>query len=107
MRQANAQAVRANRCHLQRLRLGKGQKLMSLIRFGAGSQLYIYADVNGGYTCCGCALDIKIVNVPTIEELKEHLIRHKQAHHGVGIAGDLMTYQSYDQLFEAIDNDDF
>ena len=78
---------------------------MSLIRFGHGSQLYVYADVNGGYTCCGCELDIASVNVPTIDELKKHLLRHKDAHHGVGIAGDPMTYQSYDQLFEAIDKD--
>jgi hypothetical protein len=80
---------------------------MALIRFGAGSQLYVYEDVNGGYTCCGCELDQAIVNLPSIPELKEHLVRHKEAHHGVGIAGNPMTYQSYEELFEAIDNDDF
>jgi hypothetical protein len=80
---------------------------MSLIRSGLGSDLYIYEDVKGGYTCCSCPITNGFVNVDTREQLKAHVLIHKDHGHSIGLVGNPTTYQSYDQLIQAIDADDF
>lgn len=56
---------------------------MSYARFGCDdSDVYVYADVRGGITCCGCAInDGDIVNVKTSGYMIEHLNNHRAAGH--------------------------
>ena len=80
---------------------------MSLIRRGGGSQLYIYA-TSTGFECCGCeCISDLIIHLATKEELKKHILLHKESHHTIGLVGDPLTYQSYDELLNAVDGDDF
>jgi hypothetical protein len=78
---------------------------MALIRWGLGSELYIYEGDNGIYTCCSCLLEERIL--PDKKKLKEHILLHKQAGHSIGDAANHLSFQSYDQLLEAVDKDDF
>jgi hypothetical protein len=78
---------------------------VALIRWGLGSELYIYEGDNGIYTCCACLLEERIL--PDKEKLKEHILLHKQAGHSIGDASNPLSFQSYDQLLKAVDQDDF
>jgi hypothetical protein len=79
---------------------------MALIRFGLGSDLYIY-EGDTGYVCCGCIRNEASISFETKDELKAHILLHKQANDSIGLAGERLTYQSYDQLLLAVDEDDF
>jgi hypothetical protein len=78
---------------------------MALIRWGLGSELYIYQAMDDSYVCCACSLGIRIL--PDKEKLKEHILIHKAANHSIGEPGNRLSFQSYDQLLEAVDKDDF
>jgi hypothetical protein len=78
---------------------------MALIRWGLGSELYIYEGDNGIYTCCACLLEER--TLPDKEKLKGHIIKHKEAGHSIGEAGNHLSFQSYEQLLDAVDKDDF
>jgi hypothetical protein len=78
---------------------------MALIRWGLGSQLYIYQSMDDSYVCCACSLGIRIL--PDKQMLKEHILIHKAAGHSIGEPGNRLSFQSYDQLLEAVDKDDF
>ena len=80
---------------------------MSLIRFGFGSMLYIYQGQNGSYTCCDCPREQATIILPDKQKIKEHILVHKQAGDTIGLVGHPLTYQSYDELLEAVDKDDF
>jgi hypothetical protein len=78
---------------------------MALIRFGFGSQLYIYGGEDGSYTCCDCPRQQATITLPDKEKIKEHILIHKQSGDTIGLVGHPLTYQSYDQLLDAVDND--
>jgi hypothetical protein len=78
---------------------------MALIRWGLGSELYIYEGDSGIYTCCACLLGER--TLPDKEKLKQHILLHKKAGHSIGDAANPLSYQSYDQLLLAVDEDDF
>jgi hypothetical protein len=80
---------------------------MSLIRWGAGSQLYIYQSGDQLYVCCGCYIKDKSQVFSSKQELKKHIIEHESAGHTIGEPGNEITYQSYKQLLQAVDQDDF
>jgi hypothetical protein len=80
---------------------------MSLIRRSQGSELYIYEDDRGGYTCSSCPGNQANTNLPDIEGLKDHILWHKQLGHSIGLVGNTGDFQSYDELLAAVDNDDF
>jgi hypothetical protein len=77
---------------------------LSLIRFGHGSQLYIYEDFGGGFTCCDCPRDHANISLPGKEELKKHILVHKDMGHTIGLVGHPLTYQSYEELLKEIDD---
>lgn len=53
---------------------------MSYCRFAwDGSDVYVYEDVSGGWTCCGCRIGENRFNSPTIEGMLLHLVEHKKA----------------------------
>lgn len=82
---------------------------MSFIRFGFGSELYIYPTGQGkdtGYVCCDCPRDYANRYFYNKEQLKEHVLDHKQRGNTIGLVGSPSTYQSYDQLLAEIDNYD-
>ena len=55
---------------------------MSYARQSPESDVYIYADVQGGITCCACAIyDGDFVNVKTSGYMIEHLNNHRAAGH--------------------------
>ncbi len=83
---------------------------MSLIRRGRGSDLYIYESGCEGttsYVCCGCPRDYCNRFFDTKEDLKDHILEHKRLAHTIGLVGDTLSYQSYDQLLQAVDDDEF
>ena len=83
---------------------------MSLIRRGFGSQLYIYetgCDGTTSYVCSDCPRDIANRYFDTKDQLKEHILDHKQRGETIGLVGHPLTYQSYDELLDAVDADDF
>ena len=83
---------------------------MSLIRFGDGSQLYIYStscDGTTSYVCCDCPRDYANRYFDTKDQLKEHILDHKQRGNTIGLVGHPLTYQSYDELLQSVDDDDF
>jgi hypothetical protein len=47
------------------------------------SDVYVYADVSGGITCCACGLAGSSVNVETPAEMLAHLLEHRAAGHTV------------------------
>lgn len=45
------------------------------------SDVYVYHDVSGGFTCCGCTLETErrpYFNVPTRTDMIRHLGEHKE-----------------------------
>ena len=57
---------------------------MSFSRFSNRCDVYIYSDVHGGYTCCGCLLQAHgSVNVNYADQMIKHLEDHKTAGHKV------------------------
>ena len=79
---------------------------MALIRFGTGSELYIYP-TGKGYVCCDCIRNQASVSFDTKDELKAHILVHKEANDSIGLVGHTLTYQSYQELLEVVDGDDF
>ena len=82
---------------------------MAFIRWGHGSQLYIYPSGCGEqiiYVCCNCLGDYNNRNFDTKESLKEHILDHKQIGSTIGLVGSPLTYQSYEELLKAIDDYD-
>ena len=77
---------------------------MALIRFGTGSQLYIYR-TGSSYVCCDCRRKQSNVTFDTKDQLKTHVLIHREAYDTIGLVGNLLTYQSYDELLEAIEGD--
>jgi hypothetical protein len=79
---------------------------MALIRFGRGSELYIYqsGDI---YICCNCVRKQATLSFDTKEQLKAHILLHKEANDTVGLVGNELHFQSYDELLQAIDLDYF
>jgi hypothetical protein len=75
---------------------------MALIRFGAGSELYIYP-TDKGYVCCGCIRKQASVSFDTKDELKAHILKHKEANDTIGLVGNTLTHQSYDELLDDVD----
>lgn len=64
---------------------------MSYARWSEGD-VYVYEDVSGGFTCCGCSLhpdndkedgpdEVKSINVKTRQEMLAHLDKHVAAGH--------------------------
>lgn len=47
------------------------------------SSIYIFDDVAGGITCCGCDLADDDFNCPTTAEMIQHVQRHIEAGHAV------------------------
>lgn len=62
---------------------------MSICRFDADSDVYVFYDLRGGITCCFCSLDVPEdaplhnINVATEEEMLAHLWAHVGAGHNV------------------------
>jgi len=58
---------------------------MSLIRYSADSDLYIYHDVSGGFTCLDCPLHNagRYVSMKSRSELCDHISAHIKAGHRV------------------------
>jgi hypothetical protein len=79
---------------------------MALIRFGSGSELYIYP-TGKGYVCCGCIRNQASVSFDTKDQLKAHIVVHQEARDTIGLVGNTLTYQSYEELLEVVDRDDF
>ena len=82
---------------------------MALIRWGHGSQLYIYESGNDEhliYICCACDLGCDR-SFTTKQDLKLHILAHKDSGHTIGEAGNELTFQSYDQLLQAVEEDNF
>jgi hypothetical protein len=79
---------------------------MALIRRSEGSQLYIYED-DDGYTCSDCPGNQAKTNLPDKERLKEHILWHKKLGHSIGLVGNTGDFQSYGELLQAVDEDDF
>jgi hypothetical protein len=82
---------------------------MALIRWGRGSELYIYAsgdDDQEIYICCACVLEGQR-SFNTKEDLKLHILVHEDHGHSIGETGNQLTFQNYDELLQAVDEDDF
>ena len=82
---------------------------MAFIRFGHGSELYIYPTGNAErtiYVCCQCPRDFANRNFDNKKQLKEHILDHKQRGNTIGLVGSALTYQSYAELLGAIDDYD-
>ena len=61
---------------------------MSYVRWSPTSDVYIYDDVAGGITCCGCFLSDQgpkevSFNCQTWEQMQAHLREHIAAGHAV------------------------
>jgi len=82
---------------------------MAFIRFGHGSELYIYPTSCGestSYVCSQCPRDYANMYFDSKEQLKKHILDHKQRGNTIGLVGSQMTYQSYDELLKEIDDYD-
>jgi hypothetical protein len=79
---------------------------MALIRFGSGSELYIYP-TDKGYVCCGCIRNQASLSFDTKDELKAHILVHKEANDTIGLVGNSLTYQSYKELIDELDGDGY
>ncbi len=80
---------------------------MAFIRFGHGSQLYIYPTgcaEDAAYVCCQCPRDYANRHFDNKEQLKEHILDHKQLGHTIGLVGHPLTYQSYEELLKEVDD---
>lgn len=58
---------------------------MAYARWGCdGSDVYVFMDVTGGFTCCCCELvGENRSNFATKGEMVEHLLKHREAGHVV------------------------
>lgn len=57
---------------------------MAICRFGDESDVYVYEDVDSGFTCCGFVLvDRASVNLRTASEMIAHLKEHLGSDHKV------------------------
>ena len=58
---------------------------MSFARLTNDSEVYVYQDAEGGYTCCFCRLNphAEQFNVPTAKLMVTHLEEHRAAGHKV------------------------
>lgn len=57
---------------------------MSYVRWSEESDVYVFPDVSGGITCCGCPLQSGGgLNVLTQDDMMVHLIDHLVAGHKV------------------------
>jgi hypothetical protein len=74
---------------------------MALIRFGSGSELYIYP-TDKGYVCCGCIRNQASLSFDTKDELKAHILMHKESNDSIGLVGHTLTYQSYEELIDTL-----
>lgn len=59
---------------------------MSFARWGKNCDLYLFSDVAGGITCCGCLLSDEesedaYFRAYSFPELEQHLRAHEQAGH--------------------------
>jgi hypothetical protein len=79
---------------------------MALIRWGFGSQLYIYQSGNI-FVCCDCIRKQASVSFDTKDELKAHILVHQQANDSIGLVGNTLTYQSYKELIDELDGDGY
>jgi hypothetical protein len=62
---------------------------MSYARFGWGSDVYVYMDVSGHLSCCGCSLS-DVWAYDSTDSLIDHLAEHRAAGHEVpDIEGEL------------------
>lgn len=65
---------------------------MSYARFSKTSDVYLYADVSGGLTCCSCWLSStgrgEFVRLMTPEDATAHLRLHEAAGHHCGFEFD-------------------
>ncbi len=69
---------------------------MAICRFGDESDVYVYEDIGGGFTCCGCPIANRAdVNVPTASEMIVHLQEHQGLGHKVPAA-------AFDKLSELV-----
>ena len=75
---------------------------MAFIRFGAGSELYIYP-TGTMYVCCNCVRNQASLSFDTRDQLKAHILVHKEANDTIGLVGNTLTYQSYEELLDEID----
>jgi hypothetical protein len=57
------------------------------------SNVYVYDDVSGGITCCGCSIYRKIVNFETSGEMIQHLDAHRAK-------GDFVPDYTYKEILE-------
>jgi len=79
---------------------------MSYARWSANSNVYVYADVRGGITCCGCAIyDGDYVNIKTSGYMIEHLDAHRAAGHLVPDYTYLGILEDYPDLKAVITDD--
>jgi hypothetical protein len=79
---------------------------MALIRFGHGSELYIYP-TGTGFVCCDCVRKQASVSFDTKDQLKAHILVHQQANDSIGLVGHALTYQSYKELIDTLDGDGY
>lgn len=57
---------------------------MSFVRFGEdGSDVYVYDDVGGYVTCCGCSLGREDFHTTDLDAMLAHLAEHRAAGHEV------------------------
>lgn len=56
---------------------------MSYARWGEGSDVYVYAHVDGFVECCGCALEGDSVSLHSPAEVVDHMRDHFKAGHDV------------------------
>jgi hypothetical protein len=74
---------------------------MALIRFGSGSELYIYP-TSTGYVCSQCIRAQANLTFDTKDELKAHILVHKESNDSIGLVGHTLTYQSYQELIDTL-----
>jgi hypothetical protein len=82
---------------------------MAFIRRGHGSELYIYPTGCGestSYVCSQCPRDYANRYFDNKDQLKEHVLDHKLLGHTIGLVGSQMSYQSYAELLQEIDDYD-
>jgi hypothetical protein len=75
---------------------------VALIRFGSGSELYIYP-TSLGFVCCGCRREQASLSFENKEQLKAHILVHKEANDTIGLVGNTLTYQSYEELIDEVE----
>lgn len=63
---------------------------MSYARWGAGSDVYVFAHYLGWVECCGCSLsysdvheEFDSIHLHSREEVVEHMAEHQQAGHNI------------------------